>query len=143
MYLSQHYKPNFYTKNIIWLKFTINYSLFKLDNIVLQFPWLQIRLCVCTKRECVKFTEFVCKAVRLAFSWQTSAISLPLYSYFLIKPEFATVVGDQYNEDDFLLIMLWSLPSIYQITSLQANKKLVVYMLIINDVSVVNLNVNC
>ena len=29
--LSQHYKPNFHAKNIIWLKFTMNYSLFKLN----------------------------------------------------------------------------------------------------------------
>ena len=36
-----------------------------------------IMLCVCTKRVCVCNTELVCKAVRLAFSCQTSAISLP------------------------------------------------------------------
>ena len=34
-------------------------------------------LCVCTKRVCVYYNELVCKAVRLAFSCQTSAISLP------------------------------------------------------------------
>ena len=34
-------------------------------------------VCVCTKRVCVKFTVLVCKAVRLAFSCQTSAISFP------------------------------------------------------------------
>ena len=38
--------------------------------------------CVCTKRMCVKFTVLVCKAVRLDFSCQTSAISFP-YSYSL------------------------------------------------------------
>ena len=32
---------------------------------------------VCTKRVCVCNNELVCKAVRLAFSFQTSAISLP------------------------------------------------------------------
>ena len=34
-------------------------------------------LCVCTKRVCVCNTELVCKAVRMAFSCQTSAIALP------------------------------------------------------------------
>ena len=34
-----------------------------------------VMLCVCTKRMCVRFTLLVCKAVRLAFSWHTSAIS--------------------------------------------------------------------
>ena len=34
-------------------------------------------LCVCTKRVSVCDTELVCKAVRLAFSCQTSVISLP------------------------------------------------------------------
>ena len=34
-------------------------------------------VCVCTKRVFVKFTELVCKATRLAFSCQTSAISFP------------------------------------------------------------------
>ena len=34
-------------------------------------------LCVCTKRVCVRYTELVCIAVRLAFSCQTSVISLP------------------------------------------------------------------
>ena len=32
-------------------------------------------VCVCTKRVCVKFTVLFCKAIRLAFSCQTSAIS--------------------------------------------------------------------
>ena len=36
-----------------------------------------VMLCVCTKRVCVRFTELVCKALRLAFSCQTSAISFP------------------------------------------------------------------
>ena len=78
LYLSQHYKPNFHAKNIIWLKFTINYSLFKLN-----YNWRHcsvisltvFMLCVCTKRVCVRFTDLVCKAVWLAFSCQTSAIS--------------------------------------------------------------------
>ena len=35
-------------------------------------------LCVCTKRVCVRFTELVCKAVPLAFSCQTGAISFHL-----------------------------------------------------------------
>ena len=34
-------------------------------------------LCVCTEKVGVKNTELVCKAVRLAFSCQTSAISYP------------------------------------------------------------------
>ena len=36
-----------------------------------------IMLCVCTKRVCVYKRKLVCKAVRLAFSCPTSAISLP------------------------------------------------------------------
>ena len=36
-----------------------------------------VMLCVCTKRVCVRNNELVCKAVRLAFLCQTSAISLP------------------------------------------------------------------
>ena len=34
-------------------------------------------VCVCTKRVCVRFTELVCKAVRLAFLCQANAISFP------------------------------------------------------------------
>ena len=37
-----------------------------------------IMFCVCARRLCVKITVLVCKAVRLAFSCQTSAISFPL-----------------------------------------------------------------
>ena len=80
IHLSQHHKPNFHAKNIIWLKFTINYSLFKLN-----YNWRHcsatsltvVMLCVCTKIVCVCNIELVCKAVRLAFSCRTSAISLP------------------------------------------------------------------
>ena len=76
IHLSQHYKPNFHAKNIIWLKFTktTRYSsLIIIDDIVLQFlDWS-----VCTKRVCVCNNELVCKALRLASSCQTSAISLP------------------------------------------------------------------
>ena len=74
-------------KNIIWLKFTINYSLFKLN-----YNWRHcsaisltvVMLCVCPKRVCVWNNELVCKAVRLALSCQTSAISLP----FILIPMF-------------------------------------------------------
>ena len=79
IYLSQHYEQNFHAKNIIWLEFTINYSLFQLliiiDDIVLQFPWLSM-LYVCIKGVYKCNNKLVCKAVRLAFSCQTSAISL-------------------------------------------------------------------
>ena len=46
-----------------------------------------VMLCVCTKTVCVRFTELVCKAVRLAFSCQTSSISfpfIPIPCYFQI-----------------------------------------------------------
>ena len=56
------------------------YSLFKFN-----YNWRHcsaisltvVMLCVCIKRVCVRNTELVCKAVRLAFSCQTSAISFP------------------------------------------------------------------
>ena len=35
-----------------------------------------LRVCVCTKRVCVCYKELVCKAVQLAFSCQTCAISI-------------------------------------------------------------------
>ena len=62
-YLSQQYKLNFHAKNIIWLKFTISKSLFKLN-----YNWrhcsaislTEIILCVCTKRLCVCNNELVC-----------------------------------------------------------------------------------
>ena len=81
----QHYKSNYHAKNIIWLEFTRNYSLFKLN-----YNWQHcsaislnvVMLCVCTKRVCVCDTELVCKAVRLAFSCKTSAISIP----FILLP---------------------------------------------------------
>ena len=41
-----------------------------------------VMLCVCTERACVCNKELVCKAVRLAFSCQTSDISLP----FILTP---------------------------------------------------------
>ena len=71
--------PNLNAKNKIWLKFTINYLLFKLN-----YNWRHcsaisltvVMLCVCTKRVCVCDTELVWKAVRLAFSWQSSALSV-------------------------------------------------------------------
>ena len=53
LYLSQHNKPNFHAKNIIWLKITTNYSLIKIimiDNIVLQFSWLK-SCCVSVPKE--------------------------------------------------------------------------------------------
>ena len=73
-------KPNFHAKNIIWLKFTVNYSLFKFN-----YNWRHcsaisltvIMLFVCAKSVCVRFTKLVCKAMRLAFSCQTSVISFP------------------------------------------------------------------
>ena len=82
IYLSPHYEPTFHAKNIIWVynKFTINYAVFKF-----KYNWRHcsaisltvVMLCVCTKRVCVCNNELVCKAVWLAFSCQTSAISLP------------------------------------------------------------------
>ena len=80
IYLSQHFKPNFHAKNMIWLKFAINKSLFKLN-----YNWQHcsaisltvVMLCVCSKRVCVRNIKLVCRAVRLAFSCQTSAISFP------------------------------------------------------------------
>ena len=73
------YEIKFSCKEIL-LKFTINYSLF-----MLNYNWQHcsaisltvIMLCVCTKRVCMCNYELVCKAVWLAFSCQTSAISLP------------------------------------------------------------------
>ena len=65
---------------LIWLKFTINYSLFKLNYNWRHCSAISLNvfmLCVCTKRVCVCNTELVCKAVRMAFSCQTSAIALP------------------------------------------------------------------
>ena len=70
--------------------FTINYSLFKFN-----YNWqhcsaislTSVMLCVCNRRVCVKFTVLVCKAVRLAFSCQTSAISFP----FILFPGHSTL----------------------------------------------------
>ena len=75
-------KFNIHVIYYLWAKFSWKeYNLIKVYSklVVIQAwqHWLQIMLCVCTKKECVKFTEFVCKTVRLAFSWQTSAISFP------------------------------------------------------------------
>ena len=61
---------------MIW----INYSLFKLNYNLRHCSAISltiVMLCVCTKRVCVCNNELVWKAVRLAFSCQTSAISLP------------------------------------------------------------------
>ena len=76
--------PNFYAKYIIWLKFTINYSLFKLN-----YNWRHcsaisltvVMLCVCTKIVCVCNTELVCKVVRLALSCHSSAFPFPLFLF--------------------------------------------------------------
>ena len=54
IHLSQHYKPNFHAKNIIWLKFTINYSLFKFNynwRHCFTIPWLK-SCCVSVPKEC-------------------------------------------------------------------------------------------
>ena len=72
-----------HAKNIIWLKFTINYSLFKLiyywqDCSTISLTVI-VMVCVCIKRVCVCDTELVCKAVWLAFSCDASAISLPFF----------------------------------------------------------------
>ena len=83
--------PNFHAKNIIWLKFTINYSLFKLN-----YNWRHcsaisltlVMLCVCIKRVFVRNYELVCKAVRLAFSCQTRAISFPFIPITCWKSKF-------------------------------------------------------
>ena len=76
IHLNQHYKPNLHAKNIIWLKFTINYLLFKLN-----YNWWHcstisltvVMLCDCTKRVCVRIPNLSAKQC----SWQTSAISFP------------------------------------------------------------------
>ena len=86
LHICQHYKPNFHAKNIIWLQFTINYSLFKLNYNWRHYYAISltvVMLCVCTKRVCMCNTELVCKAVRLAFSYQTSAIALPFNPWFI------------------------------------------------------------
>ena len=80
-YLSQHCKAKFPRKEYNLIKlFTINYSLFKFNYNWRHYsaiPLTVVMLCVCTRRVCVKFTTLVCKAVRMAFSCQTSAISFP------------------------------------------------------------------
>ena len=84
LYLSQHYKPNFQAKNIILLKFTINYSLFKP-----YYNWQYcsalsltvVILCVCTKRECVCDNKVVCKAVLLAFHARPVPFPFPLFLF--------------------------------------------------------------
>ena len=73
---------NFHAKTIIWL----NYSLFKLNYNWRHYYAISltvVMLCVCTKRVCMCNTELVCKAVRLAFSYQTSAIALPFNPWFI------------------------------------------------------------
>ena len=60
IFLSQHYKPNFHAKNIIWLKFTINYSLFKLNynwRLCSAISLTVVMFCVCTKEVCVCNTQ--------------------------------------------------------------------------------------
>ena len=84
-------KPNFHAKNIIWLKFTLNYSLFKFN-----YSWRHcsaisltvVRLCVCTNWVCVCNSALVCKAVRLALSCQTSASSFPFIPIPWVHHEF-------------------------------------------------------
>ena len=87
----QHSKSNFHSKNIIWLKFTINLSLFKLNynwrhcsaiylTVVMLCLYQKARLCMCDN-------GLVCKALRLAFSCQTSAISL----LFILIPWLVTI----------------------------------------------------
>ena len=64
IYLSQHYKPNFHVKNTIWLKSTINYSLFKID-----YNWRHcsaisltvVMLCVRTRTVCVRLPYWSAK----------------------------------------------------------------------------------
>ena len=50
-------------------------------------------LCVCIKRVCVCYKELVCKAVRLTFSCQTSAISLP----FILIPCVVSIIQDMFT----------------------------------------------
>ena len=60
-------------------------------------------LCVCTKRVCVCNTQLVCKAVRLAFSCQTSAITLPFIPIpccRLLLEKGGSVEGNVDVEDD-------------------------------------------
>ena len=56
IYSSQHYKPNLYAKKIIWLKLSINYSLFQLNFKRRHFSAISlivVMLRVFTKRVCV------------------------------------------------------------------------------------------
>ena len=47
-YLNQHHKPNFHAKNITWLKFTINYSLYKLNYNWRQYSAISVpKECAC------------------------------------------------------------------------------------------------
>ena len=97
------YEIKFSCKEIL-LKFTINYSLFKLNYNLQQCSAISltvVMLCVCTKRVCARFTELVCKAVRLVFSCQTSAISFPFIPVPCIEGQrfgVAQRVGYEYRE---------------------------------------------
>ena len=77
------YKPNFHAKNIIWLKFTINYSLFKLN-----YNWwhcsaisLTVMLCVITKRVRVCDNELVCKQCDWLSHARQAPFPFPLFLF--------------------------------------------------------------
>ena len=89
MYLSQHYKPNCHAKNIIWLKCTINYSLFKLNynynynhNIFLQIHWLY-SCCVPVPKECACVTTNLSAKGATGFLMPDQRYFPSLYSYSL------------------------------------------------------------
>ena len=92
IYLSQNYKQIFHAKKIIWL--SVQYKLLVIHE--LNYNWQHcsaisltvVMLCICSKRVYVRFTEIVCKAVRLAFLCQTSAISFT----FIPIPCFRSII---------------------------------------------------
>ena len=83
--ICQHCKPNFHAKIIICLKFTKNYSLFKLNhNLFCNF--LDCNHIVCL------YQKSVCKEYRTRLQSSATAFHLPdlrhllsLYSYYLVK----------------------------------------------------------
>ena len=61
----------------IWMEIMVKGEVLCAYKYSKKISFTVVMLCVCTKRLCVCDTELVCKAVRLNFSCQTSAISLP------------------------------------------------------------------
>jgi len=81
---NKHYKPNFHAKNIIWLKFTINYSLFKLNYNWRHCSAISLTvtmLCVCTNSVRVLYrTRLQSSATGFLMSDQHHFFSLYFYS---------------------------------------------------------------